>query len=236
MMDIGFACLLMGLGIGIDVALATFFYEKILENNKCISFWLLGVTVTHTLFPMLGYILAYTGVNSLPFISPVVGLIAMLCISYFVYQEMFSADTEIDLDGKSKHLMVNLGLILAVSWDALWSGPAKSAQVVNWPEFWVWASFFIVGLVVLVFAILSFLIAKRFKKSLINETLGQWLQLSIISYFGLLAFMRYTLDLALSELWLLFMSAFLTASLMLLKTVQAARNPRKSIGSYFTIS
>jgi hypothetical protein len=132
--------------------------------------------------------------------------------------------------------MVNLALILAVSWDALWSGPAKSAQVVNWPEFWVWASFFIVGLVVLLFAILSFLTAKRFKKSLINETLGQWLQLSIISYFGLLALMRYTLDLALSEQWLLFISASLIASLMLLKTVQAARNSRKSIGRYFTIS
>jgi hypothetical protein len=190
--DILFACLLMGLGIGIDVALATFVRASSMKDIRTISLWLLGVTLTHTLFPMAGYLIAYFSISILPLITPLVGVLAFLFIAYFVKEELLNIK-----DNSAPSLMVNFALILAVSWDALWSGPAKSAQVVNWPEYWVWASFLIVGLVVLIFASLSLWLAKRVKINFIKLDglpfeLGPWLQLSVVSYFGLLALLRYT--------------------------------------------
>jgi hypothetical protein len=192
MIDILFACLLMGLGIGIDVALATFVRASSMKDIRTISLWLLGVTLTHTLFPMAGYLIAYFIISILPLITPLVGILAFLFIAYFVKEELLNVK-----DNSAPSLMVNFALILAVSWDALWSGPAKSAQVVNWPEYWVWASFLIVGLVVLIFASLSLWLAKRvrinyIKLDFLPFELGPWLQLSVVSYFGLLAVLRYT--------------------------------------------
>ncbi len=231
MIDITLACLIMGFGIGIDVALATFFHQRLLRSKKSIVFWLVGVTLTHTLFPMIGYLLAYTGVNTLPVISPLIGILAALCISYFIYQELYAIDNKVgDVnEKKSPHLMVTLGLILAVSWDALWSGPAKSAQVISWPEFWVWASFFIVGLVVFLFAMLSCLLAKKFNRMMMNEGFSQWLQLSIISYFGLLAFFRYTLASNVSQWWLLIMASIFIVSLMFIKTLTPTRTKSEQL-------
>ncbi|MGK0250271.1 MAG: hypothetical protein ACI910_003040, partial [Oleispira sp.] len=128
----------------------------------------------------------------LPLITPLVGILAFLFIAYFVKEELINMQ-----DNSAPSLMVNFALILAVSWDALWSGPAKSAQVVNWPEYWVWVSFLIVGLVVLIFASLSLWLAKRVRINFIKFgwlpfELGPWLQLSVVSYFGLLALLRYT--------------------------------------------
>jgi hypothetical protein len=211
MIDAFFACLLMGLGIGIDVALATFIRASSMNTIRTITLWLLGVTLTHTLFPMAGYLIAYFSINELPFITPLVGIIAFLFITYFVKEELLSMN-----DKSAPNLMVNFALILAVSWDALWSGPAKSAQVVGWSEYWVWASFLIVGLVVLIFAGLSLWLAKRVEINYITVKwmpfeLGPWLQLSVVSYFGLLALLRYTFQLDVVEWQVLIASGVMIA-------------------------
>ncbi len=91
--------------------------------------------------------------------------------------------------------MVTLGLILAVSWDALWSGPAKSAQVIGWPELFVWGSFLVVGAFVSLLAIVSLNFALRVNQSLqqtrLSQWFGQWVQYSVIAYFGLLALLHF---------------------------------------------
>ena len=51
------ACLIMGLGIGTDVAIATAMRVKQLQSTRTILFWVIGVSLTHTLFPMIGYLL-----------------------------------------------------------------------------------------------------------------------------------------------------------------------------------
>jgi hypothetical protein len=211
MIDILFACLLMGLGIGIDVALATFVRASSMKDIKTISLWLLGVTLTHTLFPMAGYLIAYFSISVLPIITPLVGILAFLFIAYFVKEELLNMQ-----DNSTPSLMVNITLILAVSWDALWSGPAKSAQVVNWPDYWVWASFLIVGLVVFLFASLSLWLAKRVRINYIKLgwlpfEIGPWLQLSVVSYFGLLALLRYTFQFEVTEWQVLIASSVIIA-------------------------
>lgn len=211
MIEIFLACLLMGLGIGIDVALATFVRASSMKDIRTIILWLCGVTLTHTLFPMAGYLIAYFSINTLPLVTPFVGILAFLFIAYFVKEELLTIN-----DDSSASLMVNFALILAVSWDALWSGPAKSAQVVNWPEYWVWASFIIVGLVVLIFASLSLWLAKKININHIKIyglpfSLGSWLQLSVVSYFGLLALLRYTFQFEVVEWQVLIASGVMIA-------------------------
>jgi hypothetical protein len=211
MIDILLACILMGFGIGIDVALATFVRASSMNDVRTISVWLLGVTLSHTLFPMVGYLIAYFSISIQPLITPLVGILAFLFIAYFVKEELLTMN-----DKSAPSLMVNFALILAVSWDALWSGPAKSAQVVDWPEYWVWASFLIVGLVVLMFASISLCLAKKIKVNYIKVNwlpfeIGPWLQLSVVSYFGLLALLRYTFQFDVVEWQVLIASAVIIA-------------------------
>ena len=192
------ACLVMGLGIGADVALATFLRANTMGNKRTVLFWIIGVTLTHTLFPMIGYLLAHFSIHSAPMISPMIGIIAFTFIAYFVTQEL-NVGSEDEGGSNNGQMLVTLGLILTVSWDALWSGPAKSAQVIGWPDYWVWSSFLIVGLVVSLFSIVSYFLARhvgmkiRQPKWLLFD-FGQWIQLAVISYFGLLALLRYTFD------------------------------------------
>ncbi len=224
MIDIGLACLLMGLGIGIDVALVTFIQAKALSRKRIIMLWLLGVTLTHTLFPMVGYLIAYFSIHSMPLLTPVIGVIAFIFIAHFISQEL--AENE---ENEAPSIMVNVALILAVSWDALWSGPAKSAQVFAWPEFWVWFSFVIVGLVVFVFACLSLWLAniirvEQLKIIQLPFDFGQWLQLSIIGYFGLLALLRYTFQFSVIEWQVLLISSLFIAASLTYRQVYLVKN------------
>lgn len=211
------ACLLMGLGIGADVAITTMARSGHLNNNPMQKWcWIIGVTATHTLFPMLGYLLAYFSVQSLPALTPLVGLIAFACIFWYLKNELLARDDESTDNGS---LFVSFGLILAVSWDALWSGPAKSAQVIGWPELLVWLSFALVGAVVAFCAIYSLRLSKQFEHWFNgNNTqvvgFGSWLQYTVIGYFGILALSRYCLNLHLNWFELFVVSGVLIAVVM----------------------
>jgi hypothetical protein len=210
------ACLVMGLGIGADVALATFLRANAMVNTRMVLFWIFGVTLTHTLFPMIGYLLAYFSIYNAPIISPIIGMMAFSFIAYFVFQEL---NIEREHSSNNGQLLISLGLILTVSWDALWSGPAKSAQVIGWPDYWIWSSFLIVGLVVALCSIASYFLAKQIGVKLRQPKwmlfdFGQWIQLSVISYFGLLALLRYTFE-AQWLWWKLLMVSFVLMAMIL---------------------
>lgn len=210
------ACLVMGLGIGIDVAIATGLRSSVLQQQRSATLWIVGVTATHTFFPMLGYLLTYFSIQTLPALTPVVGLLAAALIARFLWLELLCSETS-ESDSGSQ-LLVSVGIILAVSWDALWSGPAKSAQVVGWSELLVWLSFLLVGGVVMAFAVLAYqmglLVCRaRFSGSWMMPLL-QWLQYSVIGYFGLLALVRYTLNIDVSAAFVFVVAALLVAALM----------------------
>lgn len=211
------ACILMGLGIGADVAITTMARSSHLNHNPMQKWiWITGVTTTHTLFPMVGYLLAYFSVQSVPALSPIVGLVAFTCIFWYLKGELLAKNEDSSEHHHNASLFVSFGLILAVSWDALWSGPAKSAQVIGWPELLVWISFVFVGAVVAFCAIYSLRFAKRFEQlaNCDNKWIvwfGSWLQYTVIGYFGVLALCRYCLDLQLSWLQLLLISGVIIA-------------------------
>jgi hypothetical protein len=221
------ACLLMGLGIGLDVAIATAVRAKQLSTIGLASAWFVGVSVTHTIFLMFGYLLTYFSIKMQPVIEPIIGLLAFTCIFYYLKSEL-TEFAQPKKQGEDKQLMVTLGLILAVSWDALWSGPAKSAQVIGWPEFWVWISFLLVGVFVSVLAIASLSFALYAQRSIEDSRMSRWLSLwvqySVIGYFGLLAMLRYTLNINIYWWQVLLLSALLIAIAMRLLIVKAANN------------
>lgn len=183
-------CALMGAGIGLDVALATWVQGRVLKQRKLIVWWISGVTATHTLFPMLGFFMAYSGVRLFPEIMPVLGAIAFVLITFYLLQQLTSDEA----DGKIHQ--ASLALLLAISWDALWSGPAKSAQALGWSTPEVMGSFVVVGLVVLGCALgglwLSGVTGKLNRAWHCGLTAVQHI---VIAYFGVLALSRYSLGL-----------------------------------------
>lgn len=195
--DFTVASILMGLGIGLDVAIATVARAGQLKTIRTAALWVIGVSLTHTLFPMIGYLLAYFSVQITPEITPIIGVLAFVCIFLFLKGELLELANP-EQENTHSQILITLGLILAVSWDALWSGPAKSAQVIGWPELMVWVSFILVGAMVSVLAMTSLRLSHIFNR--IGEQkpylgpIGSWIQYSVIAYFGLLALIRYTFN------------------------------------------
>ena len=224
-LDFAFACVLMGIGIGTDVALATLARAEQLTGMKTIAIWVIGVSLTHTLFPMLGYLTTYFSVQVIPVLTPIVGVLAALCIFWFLYHEIKSLGGG-DEKPESQRLLVSLGLILAVSWDALWSGPAKSAQVIGWPELLVWVSFILVGIAVSILAISS-VVFSRVLEPIMLKRKGMhlsllWAQYSVIGYFGFLAILRYTFNFNLPWYGIMLLSS-INVSLLMSKSYVLAK-------------
>ncbi|WP_232842808.1 hypothetical protein [Psychrosphaera ytuae] len=210
---------LMAVGIGTDVALATLSRASRLTGFRVALFWIFGVSLTHTLFPMAGYLLTFFSIQLHPAITPTVGVIAFALIALYLKEELgeygIEASKELSASNNHQQLMVTMGLILAVSWDALWSGPAKSAQVIGWPEVWVWASFVVVGCLISVLALCALRLGYRVSGAWQNSVLGfvaVLLQHTVIAYFGMLALTTYTLGLDLP--WWLLMQVSLSLVVM----------------------
>jgi len=227
----------MAIGIGIDAAIATSLQARKLKTNKHAFTWILGVSLTHTLFPLFGYIGSYISIQSLPILTPFIGIIAFSLIAYFLwgeFQQLFIDDTNdhtlpstaTQSHERDESVLISLGLILAVSWDALWSGPAKSAQVDHWPEIAIWSSFILVGLIISLLTSISLFVSRLTKlQDFVSEyaslkLLAYWLQYSVIAYFAWLALLRYTFNLDLSWQVLLGISFGFTAIILMYKYIQ----------------
>ena len=205
MLEYVFACILLGIGIAVDVSLATIaMYTRFSRFSDGIS-WASKVTTTHILFPMIGYYGFVYLYRTLPTLDLWLGLVAAVFIFWF----LFSAFAEIQEDDEAEAdnvTPISWAVVLAVSWDALWSGPAKSAQALSWTPAEVFWSFIIAGLIVGVVALASVRLAvsmnkadnasqKRPTQRAKRETVASWLEFSVIGYFGFLALVRYVFDL-----------------------------------------
>ncbi|HEY0964523.1 MAG TPA: hypothetical protein VGE31_01875, partial [Candidatus Paceibacterota bacterium] len=149
---------LMGVGIAIDVTIAT--VSKFRDRELSARNWTLPITATHILFPAIGYYLFWGLAETFPGTRLVLGLVGFLLVTAFIYEVVCEATDTKPIFGISAWIGDLFGFhpddsrrfvaILAVSWDALWSGPAKSAQAEasGWSAFEVSLSFFIAGAVV----------------------------------------------------------------------------------------
>ena len=201
--------IILGLGIAVDVAIATIvqFRQKLTWKE-----WTLPITLTHILFPAFGYYLFWGFSGSNYFLTLGLGLIGTALILLFLYEALsdwighdiaYSVSEHITstLNRLGLHFSKHWLLILAVSWDALLSGPAKSAVATNWTTTEVLVSFFIAGTVVALIAEAALLVAHWLRKRLVKahdeyknintlvtfDVVGKFIESSVIGGFGVLS-------------------------------------------------
>lgn len=195
--------LLLGLGIAVDVALATVALARFMGDRRNKYVWTSAVTFTHVLFPMIGYYGFAWAYRMYPGLEIWLGLSGVAIISMYLSKVFYDILQPIpNFDDLNE---ISVGAVFAVSLDALWSGPAKSAQAVDWTEFEIAFSFIIGGLVVAIVAIISAFYAANIYKELLKESgvntqirrqiIALWLEFTVLGYFGCLAFVRYVLGL-----------------------------------------
>ncbi len=197
--------ILMGLGIAIDVALATTSQFR----NQSLGFktWTLPIMATHIGFPAIGYYLFWGLGEAVPFLSIVLGILGFILVALFVYEVICESIGVEPIFGISTWIAGVFGLeegdsrrfiaILAVSWDALWSGPAKAAQAAagNWTTTEVFLSFLVAGVVVAIVAQVSLWVAlwlrrRKFKNAVTMARTffyAKQAELSVIGGFGVLS-------------------------------------------------
>lgn len=196
---------LMGVGIAIDVTIAT--VSKFRDRDLSASNWTLPITITHIAFPAVGYYLFWGLSETVPVLAPILGIIGFLFVAAFVYEVIAESAGAEPVFGISSWIGDRFGLeqddsrrfvaILAVSWDALWSGPAKAAQAEagGWSSLEVTLSFLIAGLVVALIAQLALQIARVLQKRQFHSAQqmatwffwGKLVELSVIGGFGVLS-------------------------------------------------
>lgn len=197
--------ILMGIGVAIDVALATI--AKFQDSNLSWRNWTFPVTITHTLFPAFGYFLFWALDGTFPIAHTILGVIGFLLVFAFLYEAILESFGKKPLFSLSVWISNCIGLstndartlvaVLAVSWDALWSGPAKAAQASAgaWTGVEVILSFVIAGVVVALVAEASLTIATFLRKRQFANTqklatvsiIGKYFELSVIGGFGILS-------------------------------------------------
>ncbi len=197
--------ILMGIGVGMDVFIATIAKYR----DKALSWktWTIPVVITHVSFPALGYFMFWALSTSLPVAQIILGVIGFVLVTLFVYEVICESAGVEPIFGISDWIGKKFGFkeedsrlfitVLAVSWDALWSGPAKAAQATagNWSTWEVVFSFAIAGLVVAVVAelalFLAYFLRNRNFKNPVSVTrftiIGKYLELSVIGGFGILS-------------------------------------------------
>lgn len=199
------ASALMGVGIAIDVMLAT--VSKFRDDELSFRNWTLPIMATHIGFPAFGYYGFWGLSQAFPWLTPVFGGIGAIFVALFIYEVFSEWIGHEPVFGISAFIGNFFGFeeddarrfvaIMAVSWDALWSGPAKAAQALdgNWSTAEVGISFLIAGLVVAIAAQGSLWLALKLREMKFENAnkmagfifRGKWLETSVISGFGVLS-------------------------------------------------
>lgn len=219
------ACAVMAFGIGLDVAMATL--SRIRHMTVKFAWrWSLRITFTHVAFPMLGYYGFLELFTLFPVLRPLLGVVAFSLVMYFLWQ-VFRSWTSSDFEPEVAGGSVSWAAVLAVSWDALFSGPAKSAQAADWTGWQVWASFFITGAIVALITLGSSFfalylrgkvgrwVAKDVFRFSYAIALMMYIEFVIIGYFGWLALARYVFGLEYSSLSVFLFSVVFSAIVFL---------------------
>ncbi|MEZ5841880.1 MAG: hypothetical protein R3D02_16160 [Hyphomicrobiales bacterium] len=220
------ACIVMAAGIGIDVALATIGRFRAIRSLSDGLGWAARITATHIAFPMIGYYGFVFAARTMATLAPYLGLAAGAMVFWFL-KDAVSGWLEHPEEDEPPAAGFTWAAVIAVSIDALWSGPAKSAQVIGWPPLPIAISFPVSGLLVGVIALIALAIALWLKRAIARaagpsparlaaaESLGQGLEFCVLAYFGLLALARYTAGLEVSAVAVFGAAALITSAVFI---------------------
>lgn len=198
--------ILMGLGIAIDVAIATL--ARYRDASMGFRNWTRPVAIAHIALPAIGYYSWWYLGQAFAGFRMVLGLVAFFLIAIFIYEsfcDWIAREPITPLGKLTESAFEHLGpatagrfiTIMAVSMDALWSGPAKAAQAESggWTNMEVLVSFVIAGAVVAIVAQLSLAVARALNKIQFTDldklslylVAGKYAETSILSAFGILS-------------------------------------------------
>ncbi|MCA9361862.1 hypothetical protein KC906_00665 [Candidatus Kaiserbacteria bacterium] len=197
----------MGAGIAIDVAIATL--ARFHHTDLSFRNWTLPITITHIAFPAIGYFIFWgaLAVGDSSGLQAFLGTIGGVLVVLLVYEVLAEATGHkpifelsecmgklLPLEGRTLRRFL---AVLAVSWDALLSGPALAAQAsaAKWTTGEVVGAILIAGLVVAAIAetALALTLQLRKRQSLTVEPYarfmfwGEYAELSVIGGFGILS-------------------------------------------------
>ena len=192
----------MGIGIAIDVAIATI----VMFRDEKLSFrsWTLPIMSTHILFPGIGYYMVWGLGAAFTPLQVILGLVGAGLVAAFLLEAttewrgqepIFAISDWMSKKFEGRGMAWLTPAILAVSWDALWSGPAKAAQTKHWGTSEVLLSFLVAGAVVAVVAQLALAAAlglRRIRFASVDRLAafnlcGKFAEVSVIGGFGILA-------------------------------------------------
>ncbi len=198
-------CILMGIGISIDITIATL--SKFRDLSLSLKTWTLPLSLTHIVFPALGYFVFWIVGEKFPSLNLILGLLGFILVFLLVYEvvcESIGIKPKVgisqglsDLFGFSPSDSRRYVAVLAVSWDALLSGPAQAAQATagDWSTAQVTVSFFVAGLTVATVSQSALFSAKFLRKVNFSNAYalaqfnfwGKFIELSVIGGFGFLS-------------------------------------------------
>lgn len=188
----------MGFGVAIDVMVATLASYREFGSRKDAWIWASRNALTHTLFPVLGIAAAYGLEAAFPVLKMVIGIIAFLLVLKFLGEEIMGC-AGLSSEDEEEPKGMGWAAVIAVSVDALMSGPAKAAQAEGWELNALLWSFPIVGLVVGLHAFTAAEVAAFLKRRSERgtdvspqniarvEIGGLFIETAVIGYFGWLA-------------------------------------------------
>ncbi len=210
------ACAVMGVGLGLDVALVTLTLGSQLDNWEKRFLWSMRVAAWHTLFPLVGLTFCLLFANSGGGLNLSIGLAGAVLLFYLYYTFFTEKEEQIQLR-VDKTLFREFILIASVSLDSALIGPTLFATTTNWTEFQVCVSYVVAGLVVGLVGSFAALMGSMLSKEKHQRFLdyGRLIEHVIIAYFGWSALLRYGAGIALPGYLLIFLVVLI--SLLLFK-------------------
>lgn len=203
-------CVIIGVGIGIDVAIITLSLASKLNNWDKRLLWCMRVSVWHTTLPMFGLLLFLSFALSGAGLNYSIGIAGALLLLY-LYYSFFSSEQ----DEPEEITVREFVLILSVSLDSFLVGPSLIANTENWSALQMCVSYLlsglVVGLVASFFAFIGSIIKPDKGKSIIKA--GRFLEHLIISYFAWFAILVHGLGFELSRFFVLALVLVLTSIL-----------------------
>lgn len=210
-------CIIIGISISIDVLIAT--VSQFHNRSLNIKSWVIPITLTHTIFLAIGYLLFWqAGKGASETTTFILGLTGASFISLLIYEifcehinckPKFSISYSFSnfIEKLCRQLGYNVDFnnrnasgfvrVLAISWDALWIGPAiaSNAKIGEWGDLSVLMSFIISGSIVAIVSYSALLIIAQLRKiNFHNDSkmahylvFGIITELSVIGGFGILS-------------------------------------------------
>jgi len=157
--------LALSLSLAIDAVMVTFAGYSYFKNWRASWRWSIAVGGTHLLFPLIGFVggfyIADSRISRIAVYS--LGGLVLTVFTGLVLRDALRPLSAAPALQKRFALAV-----IAVSIDALITGPGKTAVTARWNAAQVWFSFFLVGLLVFVLVLIATIPARR-----LNERVSQ---------------------------------------------------------------